>query len=343
MNKVCTGARALGKRVWGFISRRGVVQACAAFLTNPHIPNFIKGTIYTGSAKSVCVPGLNCYSCPAATGACPIGAFQAVVGSSKFSFSYYITGILILIGTLLGRFVCGFLCPFGWVQDLLNKIPFPKKFSTKKLKWLRYVKYGILIVMVWALPALLQNAVGMGDPYFCKYVCPQGILEGAIPLSLADSSIKAALGTLFTMKFSILATIVLLSIMFYRPFCKWICPLGAFYSLFNRISILQYRVDKDACIKCGKCARTCKMDVDITKNNASLECIRCGECIKACPVHAIDSKLMLINHEIAKSEKVAKAKAAAGTKAAVGTKAAMNTKTAADTTAKTTAKAVQHK
>ena len=148
MNKVCTGARALGKRVWGFISRRGVVQACAAFLTNPHIPNFIKGTIYTGSAKSVCVPGLNCYSCPAATGACPIGAFQAVVGSSKFSFSYYITGILILIGTLLGRFVCGFLCPFGWVQDLLNKIPFPKKFSTKKLKWLRYVKYGILIVMV---------------------------------------------------------------------------------------------------------------------------------------------------------------------------------------------------
>ena len=265
------------------------------------------------------------------------------MGSSKFSFSYYITGILILIGTLLGRFVCGFLCPFGWVQDLLNKIPFPKKFSTKKLKWLRYVKYGILIVMVWALPALLQNAVGMGDPYFCKYVCPQGILEGAIPLSLADSSIKAALGTLFTMKFSILATIVLLSIMFYRPFCKWICPLGAFYSLFNRISILQYRVDKDTCIKCGKCARTCKMDVDITKNNASLECIRCGECIKACPVHAIDSKLMLINHEIAKSEKVAKAKTSAGAKAVVGTKAAMNTKTVADTTTKTVAKAARHK
>ncbi|WP_349237903.1 4Fe-4S binding protein [Lancefieldella sp. Marseille-Q7238] len=304
------------------MSRRGVVQACAAFLTNPHIPNFIKGTIYTGSAKSVCVPGLNCYSCPAATGACPIGAFQAVVGSSKFSFSYYITGILILIGTLLGRFVCGFLCPFGWVQDLLNKIPFPKKFGTKKLKWLRYLKYVILIVMVWALPALLQNAVGMGDPYFCKYICPQGILEGAIPLSLADESIKAALGTLFTMKFSILATIVLLSVMFYRPFCKWICPLGAFYSLFNRISILQYRVDTDACIKCGKCARTCKMDVDITKNNAALECIRCGECIKACPVHAIDSKLMLMNREIAASKKVAAAKTAAA-------KAARSTKTAA--------------
>ena len=163
-------------------------------------------------------------------------------------------------------------------------------------------------MLVWALPALIQNAVGMGEPYFCKYVCPQGILEGAIPLSLADSSIKAALGKLFTMKFSILCTIVLLSIMFYRPFCKWICPLGAFYSLFNRISILQYRVDKETCVSCGKCARTCKMDVDITKNNAALECIRCGECIKVCPVHAIDAKLLLINKKIEHSEKIAAAK-----------------------------------
>ncbi|MBS6417952.1 MAG: 4Fe-4S binding protein [Olsenella uli] len=287
-------------RVGAFLRRRGTVQAIAAFLTNPHIPNFLEGTIYTGTAKSVCVPGLNCYSCPAATGACPVGAFQAVVGSSKFSFSYYITGILILIGTLLGRFVCGFLCPFGWVQDLLNKIPFPKKLSTRRLKGLRYLKYGILVVMVWALPALIQNSVGMGDPYFCKYVCPQGILEGAIPLSLADASIRAALGSLFTMKFSILATIALLSIMFYRPFCKWICPLGAFYSLFNKVSLLQYHVDADKCVKCGKCARVCKMDVDITKNSSSLECIRCGECAKACPVKAIEVDLTLVKAKLAR-------------------------------------------
>ena len=88
-------------------------------------------------------PGLNCYSCPAATGACPIGAFQAVVGSSRFKFSYYITGFLILLGVTLGRFICGFLCPFGWFQDLLHKIP-GKKFSTARLKPLRYLKYIIL-------------------------------------------------------------------------------------------------------------------------------------------------------------------------------------------------------
>jgi len=125
---------------------RGWIQAAATLLTNIHLPNFFKGGIYQGKGKSVCVPGLNCYSCPAASGACPIGAFQAVVGSSKFRFSYYITGILILLGVLLGRFICGFLCPFGWLQELLHKIP-GKKLSTKKLKPLTYLKYVILLLI----------------------------------------------------------------------------------------------------------------------------------------------------------------------------------------------------
>ena len=128
----------------------------------------------------------------------------------------------------------------------------------------------------------------MGDPFFCKYICPQGILEGGIPLSLADNSIRAALGKLFTWKFVILVTMIILSIFFYRPFCKWFCPLGAFYSLFNRFSILNYNVDDHKCISCGKCSRICKMDVDISENAYHTECIRCGECIKACPTEAIN-------------------------------------------------------
>ena len=146
---------------------RGWTQAGATLLTNLHLPNFLKGGLYQGAGKTVCVPGLNCYSCPAASGACPIGAFQAVVGSSKFSFSYYITGFLILLGVLLGRFICGFLCPFGWFQELLHKIP-TKKLSTKRLKPLTYLKYAVLLVMVFLLPAFLVNDVGMGDPFFCK-------------------------------------------------------------------------------------------------------------------------------------------------------------------------------
>ena len=162
---------------------RGWIQAAAALLTNMHLPNFLNGSLNRGKGKYACVPGLNCYSCPGAAGSCPIGAFRAVVGSSKFKFSYYVTGILILLGVLLGRFICGFLCPFGWFQELLHKIPSPK-LSTQKLKPLRYLKYGILLVMVILLPMVVVNELGMGDPFFCKYLCPQGVLEGAIPLSI---------------------------------------------------------------------------------------------------------------------------------------------------------------
>ena len=265
---------------------RGFIQAGATLLTNIHLPNFAKGTLYQGSGKYVCVPGLNCYSCPGATGACPVGAFQAVVGSSKFRFSYYITGILILFGVLLGRFICGFLCPFGWLQELLHHIPSPK-LSSERLKPLRYLKYAVLLVMVVLLPTVLVNELGMGDPIFCKYLCPQGILEGAIPLALVNTGIRSALGALFTWKAAVLAAVILLSVLFWRPFCKWLCPLGAFYALFNRVSLFQMQVNSHRCVSCGKCANVCPMDVDITQNANHAECIRCGRCIKACPTEAI--------------------------------------------------------
>ena len=259
----------------------------AALLTNLHLPNFFKGSLYQGAGKTVCVPGLNCYSCPAASGACPIGSFQAVVGSSKFRFSYYITGFLILLGVLLGRFICGFLCPFGWFQELLHKIP-TKKFSTKKLKPLTYLKYAVLLVMVILLPAFLVNDVGMGDPFFCKYLCPQGVLEGAIPLATANPGIRAALGPLFSWKLAVLVAVVVLSVVFFRPFCKWVCPLGAFYGLMNKVSLLEVSLDHDRCVSCGRCAAACQMDVDVTASPNSAECIRCGKCIGACPVDALD-------------------------------------------------------
>lgn len=285
MGKECNTCRTCNK-CKSLLKNRNTVQGLATLASNPYIPNFFSAKLYTGNLKKTCVPGLNCYSCPAATGACPIGAFQAVVGSPKHNFSYYILGIGILFGVLFGRFICGFLCPFGWFQDLLHKIP-GKKLSTKKLKALTYLKYAILAIFVIALPIFWIDNVGMSSPYFCKLICPQGILEGGIPLSIADPNIRAALGKLFTVKFMVLMLTIVLSIVFYRPFCKWICPLGAFYALFNRISMVSYHFDKDTCINCGLCRKACKMDVDITQNQAHTECIRCAECVKVCPTASL--------------------------------------------------------
>lgn len=265
---------------------RWKIQLIATLASNPFLANFFRGKLYRGPLKSVCVPGLNCYSCPAAAGSCPIGSLQAVIGSPKYQIPYYILGILIFLGVLLGRVVCGFLCPFGWFQELLHKIP-TKKFSTRPLRILTYLKYVILVVFVIVLPMTVVNEVGLGDPFFCKYICPAGILEGGIPLSLANDSIRASLGVLFTWKSCVLLGLIVLSVCFYRPFCKWICPLGAFYALFNRLSLYRLSVDQDRCTACGLCSQVCKMDVDVLRQPNHSECIRCGDCVRACPHGAI--------------------------------------------------------
>ena len=267
---------------------RGWFQAAATLLTNLHIPNLFKGKLYQGRGKTICVPGLNCYSCPAATGACPIGSLQAVIGSWNFKMAYYVVGFLIFVGALLGRLVCGFLCPFGLIQDLLNKIPFPKKMRTfRGDKLLRKLKYVILMVFVVLLPMFVVDIMGQGAPYFCKLICPAGTLEGGLPLVLLNKSMRSAIGWLFIWKNTILVVTIILSVIIYRPFCKYICPLGAFYSIFNRVSVYRYRVDVEKCVHCGKCAKACQMEVNPVDNPNSAECIRCGRCKKACPTQAI--------------------------------------------------------
>ena len=245
-------------------------------------------SIYQGKLKNLCVPGLNCYSCPGALGACPIGAVQAVIGSWNFKLAFYAAGFLMFVGALAGRFVCGWLCPFGLIQDLLHKIPFPEKIGTfRGDRLLRKLKYVILIVFVILLPMFLVDVLGQGAPYFCKLICPAGTLEGGIPLVLLNESMRSALGWLYAWKNVLLLITIVLSVMIYRPFCKYICPLGAVYSVFNPISVFRYRVDEKKCTGCGICAKVCGMQVDPAENANHPECIRCGACKKSCPVKAI--------------------------------------------------------
>lgn len=264
------------------------IQALWALFTNSYLVGFVQGKIYKGNLKKICLPGLNCYSCPGAVGACPIGAIQAVVGSWNFKFAYYAIGFLVFIGALIGRAVCGFLCPFGLIQDLLHKIPFPKKIrSFHGDKLLRKLKYVIFVVFVILLPLFIVDIMGQGAPYFCKLICPAGMLEGGIPLVLMNQSLRSVVGWLYAWKGLLLIITIVFSMIIYRPFCKYICPLGAVYSIFNPISVFRYRVDGEKCVRCGKCEQACQMQVNPVENANHPECIRCGRCKKVCPVNAI--------------------------------------------------------
>ena len=269
---------------------RKLVQAGWGLLSNAYLKGFLPGgeALYGGALKKFCVPGMNCYSCPGALGACPIGALQAVLTQRHRRFPFFVLGYLAAVGLLVGRFICGWLCLFGLIEELLYKIPTPKLTIPEKIdKPLRYLKYVILVVLVIGLPLLYRSPYGAGEPFFCKYLCPVGMLEGGVPQVLMNEILRPALGWLFRWKMLLLILCLVMCVVTYRPFCKYICPLGAFYSLFQRVSLLRINFNSDACINCGACHKACGMGVDPHTQPNSAECIRCGDCVNVCPVKAL--------------------------------------------------------
>ena len=269
-------------------SRRRLVQLYAALLYNAHAKGFISGEIYTGAAKFSCVTGLNCYSCPGAVGACPLGALQNALASVHSRAPFYILGILLLYGIILGRTVCGWLCPVGMLQELLHKLPTPKirkSAITRVLSGLKYIILAVFVVIIPLYYALRRFPL----PALCKYICPAGTLEGAVGLlaNPANADKLGMLGGLFTWKFVLLLAIIGLCIFAYRVFCRFLCPLGAIYGLFNKFALVGVKVERPKCVDCGKCVSCCPMD---TRHVSDRECISCGRCISACPTAAISMK-----------------------------------------------------
>lgn len=263
------------------------IQLVYTILTNGYLYGFLSGKIYRGQLKYACVPGLNCYSCPGALASCPMGALQALLNQQGFQIPFGVLGVLFLFGSLLGRAVCGWLCPFGLVQDLFHKIPLFHK--RKRLPFhhiLKYGKYAVLLFLVCIGSSFLFGGYAR-VPAFCKYLCPSGTLLGALPLLSANEALRSQTGGLFFWKLSVLVLILVLSVKVYRPFCQYLCPLGAVYGWLNRFSLVQIRWEKERCISCSACQNACPVGLAADEISRSPECIRCGRCVKACPVHCL--------------------------------------------------------
>ncbi len=285
-------------------SKRRLIQLYAALLYNANLKGFITGNISTSSTKKICLPGMNCYSCPGAIGACPLGSLQNALSESKTKAPTYVIGIILLYCIIFGRWICGWLCPGGFLQELLYKIKTPKLQKNRVTRILSYFKYVLLIVFVIMIPIMFGWESGKAIPGFCKYICPIGTFEGAVFLLSNGNNTNyfEMLGPLFTWKFALLVGFIVASIFIYRFFCRFFCPLGAIYGIFNKISILGIKVDKSKCNNCGSCVSHCKMDVKVVGDH---ECIQCGECIDVCHANAIDWKAIgaLIKKENLELEK----------------------------------------
>ncbi len=268
-------------------TKRKLMQLYFALLFNANLKGFISGNIYQGQSKAFCAPGINCYSCPGAVGACPLGSLQGSFNAGR-STLFYVGGILLLYAITLGRMICGWLCPFGLIQELLYKIPTPKLKKSPITRLLSYLKYVLLVFFVGIVPVIYA----MRDiplPAFCKYICPAGTIEGGLALlsNKVNASYFSMLGPIFTWKFMLMISIVVGTVFVFRLFCRFLCPLGALYGLFNKISFLGIQVDSSKCTHCNLCVNHCKMDI---RHVGDQECISCGDCSSVCPTGAISFK-----------------------------------------------------
>jgi len=256
---------------WLVRIRRWPVQLASTFVINSY---FLADTL-----KAIPCWGFNCYACPVASFACPIGTLQHFAIIHQIPF--YVLGVIGLAGALGGRMSCGWLCPFGFFQDLLYKIPLPKwHLRVGKAGLLRYL---FLVVLVGIIPYFAL------EPWFCK-LCPAGMLEGGIPVVLTVPDLREQIGWLYFLKLVILVGFLGWMMVTKRPFCRYVCPLGAIWSPFNRVSTIRLEVDQARCTECDHCRRVCPVDLSIYEDPNTDQCIRCLACIKDCPRQAIRVK-----------------------------------------------------
>lgn len=257
--------------------KRHLIQFCAAVLYNGKF--FGSNSFFR--ADRACVPGLNCQYCPGAIAGCPLGALQSIFGSGLRNIPFYMLASIILVALLLGRIICGWLCPFGFFFDLLYKIPGSKLKKNDFTAKLSYLKYAVLAVTVVIVPLYMFHSKGITFPAFCEELCPNGLLT-----ALFMNITHTGFGFLYSDAKLVLAlALIIASVVMFRPFCRFLCPLGAFYGLFNKLSVFAMRIDESKCIGCNACQRACLMDCNKVGDR---ECIACGKCKAVCPTKAID-------------------------------------------------------
>ncbi len=231
---------------------------------------------------TVCAPVFHCYACPLATFACPIGVIAQF--SALHLFPFIAIGLLIAVGALFGSIICGWVCPFGLLQDLAAKVPTPR---LKIPQWMGYFRYVVLLGTVLAIPYFF----GEGHPLFICRICPAGGVEKALP-----DVVSAAIGGNpipwpNAIKISIVLAFFVAIFITIRPWCRIFCPLGAIFGFLNRFSLVTMDLKEHQCTQCGRCRTLCTYGIQPDKQPNDHRCIRCLECTQ-CGPKALQTQLL---------------------------------------------------
>lgn len=234
---------------------------------------------------NICGPVFHCYSCPLAMFACPIGVIANF--SALHVLPLAAIGLLVVLGAAFGSFICGWVCPFGFLQDLIAKIPTPK-FAMPL--WAGYFRYVVLVAFVLVIPFFW----GESHPLFVCRLCPAGALEGAVPNMVRQAFAHQPITWPTGLKVAILVMIVIAMFFTWRPWCTLFCPLGAIYALLNHVSLLFLRFHRNRCIDCADCRSLCVDGAPAERRVDGLHCLRCAECTR-CRAVTVETVFSLPN------------------------------------------------
>jgi polyferredoxin len=236
---------------------------------------------------------------------------------------------ILLFASLTGRFACGWICPFGFVQDILSSIPSKKsRISPRTHRSLTRLKYAVLFLTILVSFGLFSISVidpEKGTGYREAFgIFSEGPFNSLSPASTAFALIpqlpqrwlkisenfdfsklstlqgmQEFLGTFFTplfgLRLGILLAVMIGSVYVARFWCRYICPQGAFLALFSRFSLIGIRREPAKCTRCRKCIQVCPMSVDLLdawwEKISEPECITCLDCINSCEFEALRVKL----------------------------------------------------
>lgn len=229
---------------------------------------------------------------------CPFGAVETlgrIITQGKFipktnASNFWVFSGVIILSLLFGRVFCSTICPLGSIQDLFyslgkkirkagQKLVKNKSLKTEKTektekkektittlnKIASSFKYILLIMIIIQTTRLVTLSFVRIDPYYALFNFWNG---SALPSAII-----------------VLAIVLILSLFISRPWCRWLCPLGALLALFNIISPWKIYRDNTKCTTCKLCEKKCPMGIKILsyKKINHLDCIACGECYTSCP------------------------------------------------------------
>ena len=223
---------------------------------------------------SFCGPVFHCYACPLALLGCPIGVMAQF--SALHLFPFFAVGLLIAVGVLLGAIVCGWICPFGLLQDIAAKVPTPR---VKIPRWMGHFRYVVLVGAVLAIPFLF----GEGHPLFFCRICPAGGVQKSLPDVVSAAFAGEVIPWPNIIKIAVTAGFIGAIFFAIRPWCRVLCPLGAIFGFFNRFSLFTLDLKEHQCTQCGRCRTLCKYGVQPDKTPNADNCIRCLECTRCGP------------------------------------------------------------